>query len=103
MPKFNTDGLKKKLANAAQVKQAIMPQAYDYFLSLTPVKTGNARHNTKLVQNTIEAKYAYAEVLDKGRHMTNKGARGSNQATKGMSKPTVDKFRAWIKQYIRIG
>lgn len=67
------------------------------YVSLTPVDTGNARNNTKLVNNdTIEANYPYAAVLDKGRHNTARGIRGSKQAPQGMTKP----FLAWARQKI---
>jgi hypothetical protein len=84
-------------------KLAMLPQeAYKEFYKNTPKgKTGNAKRNTKLRGHTIEADYAYAGVLDKGRHMTNRGMRGSNQAPKGMTKPTVDFLRKRVAQIVR--
>jgi hypothetical protein len=73
--------IQKKLNNLPK-------EAFKEFVKNTPVKTGNAKRNTKLKGKTIEAKYQYAQVLDKGRHMTNRGMRGSDQAPKGMSEPT---------------
>lgn len=70
--------------------------AYDKFVELTPVKTGNAKDSTKLRGRTIEANYNYAVVLDKGRHNTNKGMRGSNQAPQGMTKPTYNFIRKYV-------
>ena len=67
------------------------------FKRLTPVDTGNARRRTTLQGDTIKANYPYAEVLDKGRHMTNKGMRGSTQAPQGMTKP----FGKWLDQRLR--
>jgi hypothetical protein len=73
-------------------------EIYDKFVDLTPEDTGYAKKNTKLVNNRkIAAQYTYASVLDKGRHMTNRGMRGSNQAPKGMTRPTKE----WAKQRIR--
>ena len=63
-------------------------QAYDYFRTQTPVRSGNARKQTRLQQDEIQANYAYAQRLDSG---------WSNQARDGMTKPT-DKF---IQQYIQ--
>ena len=76
-------------------------EAYKEFVKNTPVKTGNARRNTRLKGNTIEAKYQYAQVLDKGRHMTNRGMRGSEQAPQGMSKPTQEFIQKRITQIIK--
>ena len=85
--------VKKELA-------ALPQQAHKEFVSLTPVDTGNARRNTRFKNgDTIEADYPYAEVLDKGRHMTNRGMRGSKQAPKGMTLPWSV---WWYKQIRRI-
>lgn len=76
--------------------KTISREAYKFFQDVTPERTGNAKRNTKLSGNTINADYAYAEVLDKGRHMTRRGMRGSTQAPKGMSEPTVKHIREFI-------
>lgn len=73
-------------------------QLHKKMLDLTPIDTGNARRSTRLVnKKRIEANYAYAQVLDRGRHMTARGVRGSRQAPRGMTKP----LREWYKQRIR--
>jgi hypothetical protein len=64
-------------------------QAFTVFKKNTPIDTGNARSSTALKGNEIYASYPYAAVLDKGRHMTSSGARGSYQAPKGMTEPTI--------------
>lgn len=74
-------------------------EAYRFFKGITPIKTGNARANTDLRGDTIEAQYPYAAVLDKGRHMTSAGMRGSIQAPNGMSKPTEDHIQKWIRKH----
>jgi hypothetical protein len=76
-------------------------EAYKEFVKNTPVKTGNARRNTKLRGDTIEANYQYAQVLDKGRHMTRRGMRGSDQAPQGMTKPTEDFIKKRVSQIIK--
>jgi hypothetical protein len=76
-------------------------EAYQEFKKLTPVKTGNARRNTRLKGDTIEANYQYAQVLDKGRHMTNRGMRGSEQAPQGMTKPTEVFVSKRVKQILK--
>jgi len=63
-------------------------EAYNYFKAETPIRSGNARRNTRLQGNEIQADYAYAQRLDAGY---------SNQAPQGMTKPT-EKF---IQEYIK--
>lgn len=89
--------------------QNISQVAYKKFYDVTPInknlkaKTrGNAKRSTKLQGNTINADYNYAGVLDKGRHMTRKGARGSEQAPRGMSEPTLEHVREYVKNTLGI-
>jgi hypothetical protein len=70
--------------------------AYDKFKDVTPIKTGNAKRNTKKNGKKIEANYPYATILDKGRHMTRRGMRGSDQAPEGMSKPALEEVRKYV-------
>lgn len=85
-----------------QKKLDMVPkEAYQEFKKITPIKTGNAKRNTRLKGNTIEANYQYAQVLDKGRHMTNRGMRGSEQAPQGMSKPTEQFVNKRVKQILK--
>ena len=74
-------------AIARQLK-AVPQQAFEFWVKTTPVRTGNARSNTHLAGNTIEADYAYAHRLDEGY---------SKQAPSGMSKPT----KAFIDQAVK--
>lgn len=89
-----TQNLKKKFDNLPQ-------EAFQEFVKNTPVRTGNARRSTKLRNDIIEADYPYAEVLDKGRHMTTRGARGSNQAPRGMTKPTEEFVKKRTQQILQ--
>jgi hypothetical protein len=57
------------------------------YQKLTPKKTGNARRNTTLKKNSIQANYPYAQVLDAGY---------SKQAPKGMTKP----WEQWLTKYL---
>jgi len=63
----------------------------------TPVDTGRARAGwNKNVNNNgfaISNGVPYIEVLDKGRHMTNRGLRGSNQAPKGIVGPSLESIK----------
>ncbi len=79
----------------------ISREAFKKFREVTPIKTGNAKRKTRLEGNTINADYAYAGVLDKGRHMTRRGMRGSEQAPKGMSEPTLEHVREYV--FTRLG
>jgi hypothetical protein len=101
MAKASKQKFQQKINRLRGIQKEIMPQAYQYFKSITPVDTGNAKRNTFLRNYIIYAKYAYAKVLDLGRHSTPKGMRGSNQAPRGMSLPTMEKFKGWVKLFIR--
>lgn len=81
----------------AQLKN-LPREAFQEFKKITPIDTGNARRNTTRQGNVINANYNYATVLDKGRHMTNNGMRGSKQAPRGMSKPTEEFIQRRLKQ-----
>lgn len=63
-------------------------EAHKTFFKNTPIKTGNARRNTNLHQNIIEANYPYATRLDNGY---------SKQSPDGMTKPTI----AFLKDYVK--
>jgi len=76
-----------------QLERALDPknlarEAYDYFKRETPIRSGNARNNTRLQGDEIWADYAYAQRLDAGY---------SSQSPAGMTKPT-EKF---IQEYIK--
>lgn len=86
------------LKNISNALQKLPSDTHQQFVKTTPIDTGNARTKTKLVNNKrIEANYPYAGVLDKGRHMTNRGVRGSKQAPRGMTRPV----REWMRNFIR--
>ena len=99
--KFNSTAVNKMFKNAVTAEQKAVRSTYDFFVKQTPIKSGTARNSTSLRQNTIEADYEYAAVLDKGRHMTSRGARGSYQAPEGMTKPSIRYFRAYLNDLIR--
>ena len=101
MARIRTQKFQQKMKALRGAKKNVIQDAFKYFRSITPKDTGNARRNTKLVDNTIVAEYEYASVLDKGRHMTKKGPRGSKQAPRGMTEPTIKKFSEWLRKFIR--
>lgn len=76
-----------------EIKSSLSPQqlakvAYKEFYKITPFRSGNAKSNTDLRNNRIEADYPYAQRLDDG---------WSKQAPRGMTEPTVK----YIKEYIK--
>jgi hypothetical protein len=78
-----------------QLKTLLSPQAlarvaYQEFYRITPIAAkngGNAKSNTDLKNNRIEADYPYAQRLDEG---------WSKQAPNGMTDPTIK----YVKDYI---
>ena len=97
------NNIKRRLDQVLDVlnDRNISQVAFKKFVDVTPIKTGNAKRSTKLQNNSINADYNYAQVLDKGRHMTSRGMRGSTQAPKGMSEPTLDHIRQYV--FTRLG
>jgi hypothetical protein len=67
-------------------------EAYDYWRSKTPIRTGNARRRTRLQGSKIKANYNYAVPLDNG---------WSKQAPQGMSKPTEDYIKKRLRRIMR--
>ena len=83
------DNITKKLTSTKQALANYPAQAEVKFKTLTPIKSGNARRNTRLVnKDTIEANYPYAVPLDNGH---------SRQAPQGMTKP----FEAWVRDKVK--
>lgn len=65
-------------------------EAFDVFVKNTPVRNGNARRNTKLVNNKkIQTNYPYAARLNQGY---------SEQNRKGMVEPTLQFIRKRVKE-----
>ena len=90
--KIDNHLLKSKLSALTNVEAAVAPQVYRFFVDHTPIKTGNARNHTHLVNNEIIADYPYAERLDNGY---------SNQAPAGMTAPTEEYAKKVITDYIK--
>lgn len=63
--------------------------AYKEFVDNTPIRSGNARRNTKLRGNIIDADYPYAQRLEEGY---------SRQSPKGMTEPTLEAVREYVYQ-----
>ena len=76
-----------------EIKKVLDPlkmakEAHKVFRANTPIRSGNARRNTNLYQDTIEANYPYAQRLDQGY---------SKQRPDGMTKPTI----AFLQDYVK--
>ena len=72
----------------------------DYMRNITPIRSGYAKDHTRAEGNNIHADYQYADVLDQGRYMSNRGMRGSDQAPNGLTKPTIEFLDNYVKQSI---
>ena len=79
----------KEIEKAIDQKQ-LLDVAFNYFKSITPFDSGNAKRNTrKQGSDSIHADYAYAGRLNRG---------WSSQANDGMSKPTIDEIQKYLKK-----
>ena len=89
-----TNALDKELRSV--VKQ-LADDVYTEVKKRTPVDTGTAkagwRKNVKGDNFTVSNDVPYIGVLDKGRHMTNRGLRGSKQAPKGIVGPSLESIK----------
>lgn len=98
--------LSKTLKNIQRKLDKLPMEGHKEFVQLTPLgdpnrwktpykpknyRPGNARRNTVLKGNTIEANYPYAKRLDTGY---------STQAPSGMVKPFIKWLRNRVKQIV---
>lgn len=83
-----TDRLNKVLGTLNS--KTIAVEAHKKFVSVTPIRSGNARRKTKLNNTTIDANYAYAQRLEDNYSEQTRG--------KGMIQPTLDHIRDYVFQ-----
>lgn len=81
------DRLKQLKTNLSA--RVIAAEAYREFYKLTPERSGNAKRNTRLRNDEIQADYPYAQRLDEGY---------SRQAPRGMTEPTIKHIKKFIKK-----
>ena len=81
--------IQARLDRVAREINKVKDFAHDEFRSITPVRTGNARRNTRRTQQGVEADYNYANRLNTGY---------SKQAPDGMTKPTVEAIQAYVRR-----
>ena len=91
-------GFTRQLSN--ELRSEVKRLANDLFTEVkktTPVDTGRARSGWKKTVNdrgfVLTNNVPYVPILDKGRHMTNKGYRGSKQAPNGIVGPSLDTIK----------
>jgi hypothetical protein len=90
---MNVTKLKGKVNDLARIESQVAPQVYAFFKDTTPIRTGNARSHTHLINNTeILADYPYAQRLDEGY---------SPQAPSGMTAPTEEYAKKLILDAIK--
>lgn len=87
MAKVNLHDYNKQMRALEQAFDTLPAAAYEEFKKSTPVRSGNARRNTRLNDNKIVADYAYSQRLDEGY---------SRQSPDGMTKPTEE----WIRKEV---
>jgi hypothetical protein len=80
--------LKKLVQRIGQLPE----EAHEFWVSITPIRSGRARRSTRLRDDTISAEYPYARELDGG---------SSRQAPQGMSVPTEKFIRREMKKKLR--
>lgn len=78
------------LKNVKKELAGLPKEALKVFIANTPIRSGNARRNTKLKsRNVINARYPYAQRLDEGY---------SKQSPDGMVKPTQEFIQKRLQQ-----
>ena len=87
----NDREFQKMLDNLEELPEQSMKKVYPYYKSETPVRSGNARNQTKLKGQTINSDYAYAGRLDEG---------WSKQAPKGFTEHTIDFMERFIGKQV---
>jgi hypothetical protein len=90
--KVNAGDTRRYINKVQADLQKLPDEAYKHFVSVTPIRSGNARSKTRKSGNTIHASYAYAQRLDDGY---------SKQAPKGMIEPTEQFIQKRINEITR--
>ncbi len=92
-PKFEVkDLITRDLTAKIRELEQVPKKVYIFFRAHTPIRSGNARKNTFLKGDEIQARYPYALRLDQG---------WSKQAPDGMTKPTQEYHKSLLDQIFR--
>jgi len=87
-----SDTMSMSLSRVAKRLATLPREAYNFWVQETPVRSGNARRQTQLRGDTIDANYPYARRLDQGY---------SSQSPQGMSRPTERFIRNRLRSMLR--
>lgn len=87
MAKVDLRSFEKQMTNLVKRLDDLPEEAHKEFIKNTPVRSGNARRNTRLDNTKIVADYPYSQRLDEGY---------SKQARQGMTEPTEQ----WIQKEV---
>ena len=87
-----TNNTSQTFTDMSKLPAKAVKRAYDYFVAVTPKRSGNARRQTKLDKTTIDANYPYASKLDDGY---------SPKAPQGMTEPTIKKLAGFVQEEIK--
>lgn len=91
--KIDKSEVEQMFKELQEMPEYVMKEAHVYLRAQTPVKSGNARRNTKLERKyTIGSRYPYADRLDTG---------WSNQAPRGFTDPTTKEIDNLVGDKIR--
>lgn len=91
--KIDSSEFKDLIRELDKMPEVVMKQAYPFYKSKTPVRSGNARNKTKLERKlTIKSNYPYAGRLDEG---------WSKQSPEGFTDPTSDKLEEYVNNYVK--
>jgi len=88
----STREVEDMLNDLEDLSRDVMKPAFKFYKKETPVRSGNARNQTKLKGQTINSDYAYAGRLDEG---------WSKQAPDGMTKPTIEEIDNLVDKEVR--
>ena len=88
------DQIRGKIGKNLKGLDKVAEKAYDEFVKVTPIRSGNAKRSTDFEKssNEIQGNYNYANRLNKG---------WSSQAPEGMTDPTIDFVRNEVRRIIR--
>lgn len=92
MLKVDVRNLNSMFNQLEQISTDLPEETYQEFKKNTPIRTGNARKNTKRRGDTIIADYPYAQRLDSG---------WSKQAPDGMVTPTEEWLQKEVNRKIK--
>lgn len=84
--------INERLREIERDLEPLVRNATKEFKKVTPKRTGNAKRQTTQKGNSIDANYPYANRLNEGY---------SRQAPNGMTDPTIDYIRGFVRKILR--